>query len=93
VSFGERIRVRVADSGSGVDPNSLFASLDGRPALLTYRNGIVRVATTGPATTFGRQTLRLTVHDYQENKNTENVARILPNARVLTATVTIRRAR
>jgi len=93
VSFGERIPVRVADSGSGVDPNSLFASLDGRPALLTYRNGIVRVATTGPATTFGRQTLRLTVHDYQENKNTENVARILPNARVLTATVTIRRAR
>jgi hypothetical protein len=29
------------------------------------------------------------MHDYQETKNTENVARILPNARILTATVTI----
>jgi hypothetical protein len=93
VTFGERLRVRVADGGSGVDPSSLFASLDGRPALLTYRNGLVRIATTGPAATFGKHTLRLTVHDYQENKNTENVLRVLPNTRVLTATVTIRKPR
>jgi hypothetical protein len=91
VTFGERIRVRVADSGSGVDPTSLFASLDGAPALLTYRDGVVRIATTGPAITFGKHRLRLTMHDYQENKNTENVTRILPNSRILTATVTILR--
>jgi hypothetical protein len=91
VISGERIRVRVADGGSGVDPSSLSASLDGNPAPFTYRGGVVRIATTGPAITFGRHRLRLTVHDYQENKNTENVTRILPNSRILTATVTILR--
>jgi hypothetical protein len=34
--------------------------------------------------------LRLRVSDYQETKNTENVARILPNTRVLSATFRIR---
>jgi hypothetical protein len=34
--------------------------------------------------------LRLQVSDYQETKNTENVSRILPNTRVLTATFTVR---
>jgi hypothetical protein len=91
VTLGTRIRVRVADSGSGIDPTSLFASLDGDPALLTYRDGVVRIATTGPSVTVGKHRLRLTVHDYQENKNTENVTRILPNSRILTATVTILR--
>jgi hypothetical protein len=91
VTLGTRIRVRVADSGSGIDPTSLFASLDGDPALLTYRDGVVRIATTGPSVTVGKHRLRLTVHDYQENKNTENVTRVLPNSRILTATVTILR--
>ena len=85
------IRIRVADAGSGVDPNSLVASLGGRPAGVTYRGGIVRVATAGVAA--GTYRLRLALHDYQETKNTENVARILPNARILTTTVTIRRQR
>ena len=39
--------------------------------------GIVRVPTVGLAP--GRHRLRLRVSDYQETKNTENVARILPN--------------
>ena len=85
------IRVRVADAGSGVDPTSIVASIGGRPAEVTYRDGIVRVATAGVGA--GTHRLRLALHDYQETKNTENVARILPNARVLTATVTIRRPR
>jgi hypothetical protein len=38
----------------------------------------------------GLHRLRLRVSDYQETKNTENVARILPNTRTLQATITIR---
>ena len=91
VVAGAPIRVRVADAGSGIDPSSLVASLGDRPAEVSYRGGVVRVSTAGiPA---GTHRLRLAAHDYQETKNTENVARVLPNTRVLTATVTIRRPR
>ena len=38
----------------------------------------------------GTHRLRLRVSDYQESKNTENVARILPNTRWLTATFGVR---
>ena len=38
----------------------------------------------------GSHRLRLRVSDYQESKNTENVARILPNTRWLTATFRVR---
>jgi hypothetical protein len=34
----------------------------------------------------GRHTLNLTVSDYQETKNMENVARILPNTRTVRTT-------
>jgi hypothetical protein len=35
--------------------------------------------------------LRVEVADYEETRNNENVTRILPNTRVLSAQVTIRR--
>ena len=38
----------------------------------------------------GRHHVRLSVADYQETRNMENVARILPNTRVVTASVTVR---
>ena len=38
----------------------------------------------------GSHRLRLRVSDVQESKNTENVARILPNTRWLTATFRVR---
>ena len=38
----------------------------------------------------GTHRVRLRVSDYQETKNTENVARILPNTRTLSTTFTIR---
>ena len=37
----------------------------------------------------GSHRLRVRVSDYQESKNTENVARILPNTRWMTATFRI----
>jgi hypothetical protein len=38
----------------------------------------------------GRLPLVLTVPDYQETKNTEDVAKILPNTRTVATTVTVR---
>jgi hypothetical protein len=42
------------------------------------------------AATKGRHNLVLAVADYQETKNTEDVAKILPNTATLRAAVTVR---
>ena len=87
VRRGRPIVLAVSDAGAGVYPESIRAAIDGRLVRATYRRGVVRIATTG--FTARKLRLRLRVSDYQEAKNTESVARILPNTRVLTATVTI----
>ncbi len=63
-------------------------SVDGQRVDARYRDGVVRIRTGGYAA--GVHHVRVRVSDYQETKNTENVARILPNTRVFTATFTIR---
>jgi hypothetical protein len=84
----DSVLVSATDGGSGVYPDSLRATVDGRLVRAKYEHGVVRVRVTGFAV--GKHRLRLRVSDYQETKNTENVARILPNTRTLTATFTIR---
>ena len=81
VAPGERLAVRAADAGSGVDPGSLVAEVDGDERGATLRGETVLVDTRGLRP--GRHALRLQVSDYQETRNTENAARILPNTRVL----------
>ena len=49
--------------------------------------GVVRIATEGLKP--GKHRLRFQVSDYQESRNMENVPPILPNTRVLVATVVI----
>jgi subtilisin family serine protease len=88
VRKGTVLRVRVDDAGSGVDPASVAVRVDGRTRPRSVRAGVVRIPT-APLSR-GRHTLRVQVSDYQETRNTENVARILPNTRVLTTTVTVR---
>ena len=88
VRRGEAIRVRVSDGGSGVDPRSLEASLDGTVVSARLVGENVRIPTSGLAP--GRHRLRLLLADHQETRNNENVTRILPNTRVLTATVVVR---
>ena len=80
--------VAATDAGSGIYADSIRASIDGDSVRATYRGDEIRVQTGG----FGAGThrLRLVVSDYQETKNNENVARILPNTRVLTTTFRIR---
>ena len=70
-------------------PDSIVATIDGEQVPAVFRRGVVSVSTAGFAP--GTHRLRLRVSDYQESKNTENVARILPNTRTLVATVILRR--
>jgi subtilisin family serine protease len=82
------IIVAVSDAGSGVYPQSIVAATDGQQVEPVYEGGLVRISTRGLAP--GKHRLRLRVSDYQETRNTENVARILPNTRTLSTTFTIR---
>jgi len=88
VRRADPVLVAASDTGSGVYAESVAASVDGRNTSAFYRAGVVRVSTVGLAP--GRHRLRLHVSDHQETKNTENVARILPNTRTFTATFTVR---
>jgi hypothetical protein len=65
------------------------ATIDGRTVTARWSGGELRLATSTLAP--GRHRLRVSVADYQETRNNENVARILPNTRVVRASVTIRR--
>jgi subtilisin family serine protease len=89
VAPGQALRVAVHDRGSGVDPQSMLATVDGRSA------GIVYLTSSGVAELHirlkpGRHRLRFSVADYQETKNTEDGARTLPNTRVLSKTFAVR---
>ena len=88
VRAGADVKIGAFDSGSGIYANSILASIDGDLVRATYRNGVVSISSRGLEP--GRHRLRLRVSDYQETKNTENVARILPNTRTATFTIRVR---
>ena len=75
------LELRVTDGGSGVDPTSLVAHIDGTERPVTFTAGLVRVSLKGLSR--GSHTLAFTAADYQEAKNNENVRGILPNTRTL----------
>jgi len=87
VRKGEPIRLRVADSGSGVDVRSIEATLDGRTTRARLIGSEIWIPTVGVGT--GRHRLRVSLADYQETRNNENVTRILPNTRVVSTAVTV----
>jgi subtilisin family serine protease len=82
------LTVRAVDAGSGIDPRSLVARVDGGRREARIVGQTIRVSVGGLRR--GRHRLRLQVSDYQETRNMENVRRILPNTRVRTATFVIR---
>jgi subtilisin family serine protease len=88
VRAGTTLRLAVADAGAGVDPQSLVASIDGKAVNATYAadRATIRLAGIAP----GRHRLVFQASDYQELKNMENVPRILPNTKRLSATFTVR---
>ncbi|HEY5661398.1 MAG TPA: S8 family serine peptidase [Gaiellaceae bacterium] len=86
--LGRSLELRVTDRGSGVDPRSLTARVDGDARPLAYAGGLVRVSLSGLAR--GRHSLTFTAADNQEAKNNENVRGILPNTRRLQRAFVIR---
>lgn len=84
---GDPIRVSVTDGGSGIDVSSIDATVDGRAARAPLVDREIRIPTGSFA--LGRHRLRVELSDFQETRNNENVARILPNTRVISTTVTI----
>ena len=82
------VSVAITDAGSGVDPSSIAATVDGRAVGGTFRNGVLRVR----SGSLRRGSHRLVVEaaDFQETKNMEDVLRILPNTRLQRATFRVR---
>jgi subtilisin family serine protease len=88
ISRGKPLLATATDSGAGVYPDSIRASIDSSRVQAALRGGVISFGTSALAP--GTHRLRLRVSDYQEAKNTENVARILPNTRSITVTFRVR---
>jgi subtilisin family serine protease len=90
ISTGAQLRLTVRDRGSGVDPSSLFATVDGRlrPVVYDRRQGIAEVV--AGRFSLGRHKLVVVASDYQETKNNEDGPRTLPNTRRLTTSFLVR---
>ena len=84
-----RLLVSVKDAGSGIDPFSLVAKIDGSKHPVSYSAGRATVELNG-LVSGGKHTLELSVADYQETKNMETFGGILPNTRVFRASFTVR---
>jgi hypothetical protein len=78
----------VTDAGSGVDPASLHATLDGTAVAVRYRNGRAFISTRRLG--HGSHRLAFRASDYQEAKNMENSGPILPNTRRLSTRFAVR---
>jgi subtilisin family serine protease len=88
VARGNVVRVRVADGGAGVDPRSLEARVGQTRLPVRLSRGVASIGVGRLAR--GSHALVFRVSDYQEAKNMENVATILPNTRTFRATITVR---
>jgi subtilisin family serine protease len=88
VASGRALRVSATDAGSGVDPGSVHAAVDGANVAAQLRGNRIVLQTGGLTPRTHR--LVLQVSDYQETRNNENVPRILPNTRVLRTTFSVR---
>ena len=88
VARGKPARLTLTDAGSGVDASSLIVRVDGHIADHGFRGGVLSVGTARLKA--GRHTVRVTVADYQETRNMENVGPILPNTRTFSASFVVR---
>jgi len=80
---GGPVVVAVSDRQSEIDPRLLDVRVDGNRRRFRYDAGRGRVVVPVASLGTGRHRLVVGVSDYQEAKNMEDVARILPNTRVL----------
>ena len=91
VTRGGLLPLVVRDGGSGVDPQSLLALVDGHYRTLLYRPSTGRVEVVlGHKVARGRHRLVFSAADWQETKNNEDNSRTLPNTWRLSTTFTVR---
>ena len=88
VKRAAQLAIGATDAGSGVDATSLVVRIDGKERGARVSGGRILIPTGG--LTRGRHALALQVSDYQETRNMENVARILPNTAFLRTSFTVR---
>jgi subtilisin family serine protease len=81
---GHLIRISATDAGSGVDPRSIVAKVDGTQVHGLWRNGVFSIASSP-----GRHTVTISVADFQETKNMEDVPPVLPNTATLSTSVRV----
>ena len=96
VRRGRPLLIEMADAGSGIDVTTIEVALDGRATtgsslIVTRANDALATLPLGTSKLEpGKHRLRIQVSDYQESRNMENVAPILPNTRVLTTTIVVK---
>ena len=88
VARGDRLLARVRDAGAGVDPAGIFYRIDNGALLDGALRGNRAVLDVSHVSR-GRHRLELRVSDRQESKNNENLAELLPNTRILHATIRV----
>ena len=84
---GGDVTVAASDAGSGVDPASVSATVDGSAVGVSWSAGAVHLHVTK-----GRHTLVVRVSDYQETKNMEDVVPVRHRTTVTPNTATLRAA-
>ncbi|MHB8641844.1 MAG: S8 family peptidase [Gaiellaceae bacterium] len=82
-----QVRLAIVDTGSGVDPTTLKASVDGASRPITLAGTQARISA---ALGRGRHIVNVVVGDYQESKNMEDVGPILQNTRNFTGKLVVR---
>lgn len=90
LKVGAQLQIKLTDAGSGVDPSSLRASIDGGAALVTYSRAKNRATVHLPLLSRGTHRVSLTASDYQETRNMEDVGPILPNTRKFSSTFKVK---
>ena len=78
------VAVAITDTGSGVDPRSIEATVDGHDVRVRYADGKAWVRADP-----GKRTVMFQASDFQEAKNMEDVVKIKPNTATLTRTVVV----
>ena len=78
------IWIAASDAGAGVDPRSATATVDGSQASIAWAGGHFTILAKR-----GVHRVVVTVSDYQEAKNMEDVAAVTPNTSTLRATVRV----
>ena len=88
VTGTQPVRIVATDTGAGVDPSSIQVTVDKTLAESRYAHGIVTVPLRRLAR--GIHRLKVTVADYQETKNMEDVLNgATPNTRTLATTFVV----